>query len=103
MIALMAPILNKHLSPMLSQIESPYAGINSYNRYLFLPEAIDVTFTPLIISQLSNLRFIQVYIDELNCRRTMGLAWHKKFFMSQAAKEFIQFSKDFFTKSTAIN
>lgn len=63
---------------------------------------LGITFTPSLLSSHSKLGSIQLHIDEPLCQRTIGLAWHKRHFMSQATEQFIQFAIDFFKKKKQI-
>jgi DNA-binding transcriptional LysR family regulator len=57
---------------------------------------LGLTFTPFSISKFSQLRSIQLHINEPVCKRTIGLAWHKGHFISRSVAQFIQFCKEFF-------
>jgi DNA-binding transcriptional LysR family regulator len=57
---------------------------------------LGLTFTPYSISKFSKLRSVQLHINEPDCKRTIGLAWHKGHFISRTVSQFIQFCKEFF-------
>lgn len=57
---------------------------------------LGITFTPVSLTKFSKLQSIQLHINEPECKRTIGLAWHKGHFISRTVFEFIQFCKEFF-------
>lgn len=57
-----------------------------------------VSFTPELVSLFKKLDTVQLHIDQPVCKRSIGLAWHKSKFRSEAVEQFIQFLTDFFAK-----
>jgi DNA-binding transcriptional LysR family regulator len=60
---------------------------------------LGVTFTPALLSKFVSLASVQLHIEEPVCKRTIGLAWHKRHFRSQAAEQFLEFSKEFLLRN----
>lgn len=60
---------------------------------------LGVTFTPALLPRFNRLKSVQLHIEEPDCKRTIGLAWHKRHFRSHATEEFISFVRAFFEEA----
>ena len=61
---------------------------------------LGVTFTPLFYAtRFSQLNSVQLKIEKPECKRIIGLAWHKGHYISQSMEQFLNFCQDFFKKS----
>ncbi|TDF95052.1 LysR family transcriptional regulator [Paenibacillus piri] len=63
---------------------------------------LGVTFTPVLtLKGFHRPASVPLRIREPDCRRTIGLAWHKRRFISRAAVDFRKFAVDFFKQAGA--
>lgn len=65
---------------------------------------LGITFTlPLALgTRTKNTEIVQLKISNPLCQRTFGIAWSRKHFLSNAAKQFQKFAVDFFSSKTRI-
>ena len=67
--------------------------------HYFVDQNYGVTFTPsFLIEPTKDMNCVHIPIKNPICQCTIGIAWHKSHSMSQSAREFIDFTTEFFRK-----
>ncbi|GLV60132.1 LysR family transcriptional regulator [Dictyobacter sp. S3.2.2.5] len=65
--------------------------------YEFVKAGLGVGFTPAMMKKQANEQLLScIHLTNPTCKRTLGLAWQEKHYLSQAALTFRQFVMDYF-------